>query len=880
MEREKYVRWVWIIAVLVVFSYFLETPGKVRGANNPFIEGADTAYVDDDYRPGATNPVQNPARYYLRRDDLLCTLFGRPGNNTLTRNWDKATGTDLTDWANDTSAVLNEPKYGNGLNGGAISPTALAMGRINGPEKDDVVGAFYYIDGKKVKPYVFFVDHPEINTARRDTFRELRFADETSFDDYWSIDIAVGDLDRKLNGNGEYNDEIVLIFRVNDNYPGDDGDVFVAVLDNDLDMIGWSWSSELLDHPRDYNGHTHAFMSVTVGDYDNDGACEIATGFRYEHAYSWNQKFLISTWQLILGSDRIWYLQAGDHLTYMPKDDESMLCPYNMVDMTSGDFNGDGTDEFAVAVSSFQGDTAPTDLYPKAPYLTIFTTGKNLEIEEKGSWHTRLSQNVGTVRGASITSGLFKYDGADFTTARRQIAMSGIYNEGSNNYWPNLMTFQVDDDFNPSLAGCFENSGPYDYSNDTTCIPKITAGNFKGIDSETITEQVAISWVENKQPKFGVFDLDSSLKPYFKYKGDFNPGHPDTCTCQWSSASIVAADRDGKGYYLGSPIHLEIPSFIRANYVVQEPPKHLDYIPVYDSSTRKWLWKLVRVSRDRKFYASFEYGTDNTLVTKHTDTSNFDIGGSEQVSAKETVGQDVGCASADVTIKQKEKLAYDYDSVTQKVNGHYQEVTTQAQYNSDRDDYIQALFKVMDIWRYRIYGYETPNKLHGFYEVVMPGPTHETLNTWGLNLSDYYQPLHENGNILSYPQTQEDTEFLPEDLGSFSVNGIPWSRPMSLDTEVTWGSGSGQTSIKWYHEYWSEDTKTHTHKLNFNADFQAGFSAKANVVAEEQKWYANIDVSFHTDKSWSDTSFTENTMSTTDLITLYFPLKRKLGPEL
>lgn len=875
MWARKFVGLALIVLAVSIHLFASHTKGEMGITASP--ENNLYGSADAPYRPGATNPVKNPGRLYLMRDDILCTLFGKVNDNTLTRNWNRPANTDLTSWVNDSSASLSEPDYGNGLNKNVISPTALAMGRINGPQKDDVVGAFYYIDGKTVKPYVFFVDNPQLNTKATDPFRPIYFAPDTAHDDYYSIDIAVGDLDRKLNAQGEYNDEIVVLFR---SRWADDADrvATVAVLDKDLKLIDFNYGNSILDYPTGNNEYTRPYFSVTLGDYDEDGACEIAIGFRTADSHGGNQKYEISTYQL--NSEGT----IPRYDSYVYGIDTTGNFQYNAVDLTSGDFNGDGTDEIAVSVSSFQ-NVDPYDQLNLVPYLSIFTTDRDLNLEKRGTWHP-LDVNfwIGSVRGAGVTSGLFKFNpSAGYTTARKQIAMACIprdFRDGVS-YYSNAITFEVNDQFTPSMVDYYVGGGDaVYYPIDNTSIPKITAGNFKGIDTKTVTEQIAVSWAESERdkwgkegppkPKFAVYDVDENLKLGLKYHGDFKPGQPETSDQEFMSVPIVAADRDGNGYYLGAPIHLVVPQSVRANYVIQEPPKHLDYLPVDDSGN----WEVVRVSRTRGFYATFTYDKTKTLETEHTDTTNFDIGGSEKVSAKETVGEDVGIADATVTLKESEKLAYDYDSVTKDLNGHYQAVTTKAEYDSNRDDYIQALFKVMDIWRFPIYGLKTQNRLNAFYEVVMPGPTTETLNTWGLSLPDYYQPLHENGNILSYPQISD--EKFPEDLGSFKVKGVDISEAMSAETVVTWGEGSGSTEIQWGKDSWSEATKTHTHKLNFNADFQVGFHGEVNEITTKEKWYANIDLSFHTGKSWSKTDFTKNTISTTNLISLYLPSTGKI----
>ena len=857
------------IMATVVFTGIFFTAEALQGAD-PVRETSPGTTVTD-YRPGKTNPVKNPGRLYLFRDDWLCTLFGNMGEHTLTKNWNTPTGTDLTNWENDTSAALMIPHYGNELNKNVISPTALAMGRIKSSAKDDVVGAFYYYskDKNTVIPYVFFVDDPEVNTEVSGAFSSKSFYSPADAD-YYSINIAVGDLDRKLNDAGEYNDEIVVAFRQRGDDMLSNNYVNVVVLDKDMKLIAWNSSNFSLDYPTGSNYGTHPYFSVTMGDYDNDGKCEVAVGLRTADSNGEYQKYEISTYQMDSEG-----FPRYDHYVY-DIDSGSSHYQFNAVDLTSGDFNGDGIDDIAVSISSFQPVIDSIYMDNLVPYLLIFTTDKELKLEKRGTWHPYdfPNERYGSVRGAGITSGLFKYNPTGgFSTARRQIAMASIIKESDIAYYYNVITFEIDDDFKPLVKDVFFDhrlESKISYDGDNTSIPKITAGNFKGIDDKTIGEQIAVSWAENKHPKFAVFDMDEELKLSLKYHGDFHPGQTGTSDQEFMSVPIVAADRDGKGYYLGAPIHLKVPKFIRANYVIQEPPKHLDYLP--DDND---IWKVVRVSRNRNFYASFTDVEETTFKTTHEDKTNFDIGGSEKVSAKETVGDDVGIANADVTLKQSEQLAYDYDSVTKSLNGNYQKVIGSAQYNSDRDDYIQTQYKVMDIWRYPIYGLKTKDKKNGFYEVVMPGPTTELLDAWGFDLSDYYQPIHENGNILSYPQISDET--FPSDLGNFKVDGKVQlnkkGKPLSLSKQTveTWGSGSGTRAIEWGEDSWSTSTKSHTHKLNFNADFQVGFHAEASEVAEKQKWYAFVDLSFHVGKSWSTTDFSENTMSSSKGITLVFP---------
>ena len=846
---------VWMI-IVIVFSVW-GSCANAATLDLPAISDGDSS----DYRPGATNPVSNPGRFYLMKDDMLCTLFGKPSDNTLTINWNKPTktdtDTDLTDWTNNASTVLNEPDYGNGLPNG-ISPTALAAGRINGPEKDDVVGAFYYLDGQQVKPYVFFVDNPELNTKATGAFEYIGLNNATSDDSFYNIAIAVGDLDRKLNADGEYNDEIVVVFSRGgaDASSGTGVKLWVAVLNKHLKLQGYVQTDDVLDWPTDNNIETYPIYSVALGDYDGDGADEIAIGFRTSDSHGGNQKYAISTFCCDM------YLIPNPADTYIYSLDTADGYQYNVVDLTSGDFNGDGTDEIAVAISSFLDCN-----YRLKPYVLIFSTDKDLNLKKESTWHPGNNYIYDSVRGCSITSGLFKYDPtAGYTTARRQIAMVGISWSGSGTYIPTVMTLDINDDFEVSLADFVNWHDTWEQDN--TAVPKITSGNFKGTTSDLPTEQLAISWCESKHPKFAVLDVDD-LKLSVKYEDYFQPGHVYTNDQELSSVPIVAADRDGSGYYLGAPIHISISQYLRPNYIMQAPPQHLDYLP--DESGQ---WQLVRVSRNRNFFSSFSDSDQTTFESTHETRTNFDIGGSEKYTSRETVEALWGCAA--VTFNASEKLAFDYNSVTSDLDGQYSSVTSSFQYTAADDDYLQVERRIIDIWRYRIYGL-TDGELNGFYEVVMPSSVTETSDTPGCALYEYYRPIHENGNILSYPQIGD--QYIPEDLGSFTVcdpDGtnceVISSSGMTGNIVETWGGRNpGSRNIGWQEDSWSEEEKSQTKKLNFNADLQIGFHAKAYEIAVKEKFCNDLDLTFHLGKSWSTTDYSKTILSSSKGVSVNIP---------
>ena len=67
----------------------------------------------------------------------------------------------------------------------------------------------------------------------------------------------------------------------------------------------------------------------------------------------------------------------------------------------------------------------------------------------------------------------------------------------------------------------------------------------------------------------------------------------------------------------------------------------------------------------------------------------------------------------------------------------------------------------------------------------------------GLDL-DWYQPLHENGNILSYPAPSNNT-FTPPDLGTYGIPCPKWT-PLIVLMASRPGNGRDDTGIGGVHQ--------------------------------------------------------------------------------
>ena len=223
-----------------------------------------------------------------------------------------------------------------------------------------------------------------------------------------------------------------------------------------------------------------------------------------------------------------------------------------------------------------------------------------------------------------------------------------------------------------------------------------------------------------------------------------------------------------------------------------------------------------------------------------------------------------------MTASESEGVSYDYKSVTSKLNGNYSAVTAGESFDTSTDDALQLKTMWMDIWRYPIYGLKTTKGKNAFYEVVLPG-NEVYMNVPGTGCSDYYQPIHENGNLLSYPWIT-DSKF-PYDLGSFQVTGVklPLKKVMTLPQDLTYGSNLQTWYVDWVDESWTTETSTQTKTLSESADFKLGFSGTASALIAGGSWSIDVDLSFHNENSWSNTSYSESKTTMAGKVTVQVP---------
>ena len=189
---------------------------------------------------------------------------------------------------------------------------------------------------------------------------------------------------------------------------------------------------------------------------------------------------------------------------------------------------------------------------------------------------------------------------------------------------------------------------------------------------------------------------------------------------------LAAYDYAGDAIYLGAPVHFTIYDNIDTDFVLQEPPKH----SYYDNNPQSATYgQVITISRRDEFNVSLQDSTSTTFESTSTDTTATTIGEALEASAGLTVkkGFDIGIAKLEGSLSGDFKYTskWSEEETTKNINSQFGSRTVSFAGATNRDDYLSGRAQIIDIWRYRVYGFAVPSdgdQRNGFYDIMLPGP--------------------------------------------------------------------------------------------------------------------------------------------------------------
>lgn len=857
------------------------------------------AFTQTGPQPGVKDPLGNPGRYNMfPSHDLMA--FIPEGDMT-----------HLTPYSFDTSLNLNALAYEYPQPYQADSNQLVgASGRILTPDKAQAVYARR--SGSDVAVTFYGPGSVQPSTTLPGLADRIKRPDQGhgAFEAADFMDIAAADLDKVPDASGNNHDEVIVAYAGTGQ--NNQLSVNLAVLDYTSDKLDSypapvATTTAVLSHtinadrfsssPNEGNGPyvlpVDNVLAVASGDFDGDGQNEIAVLHIQDGPTSW-----LTTFRYTNDGQGHRTLKEVSSVANNPRALD--LSFGASVDLAAGDFNGDGKDE--LIVNNLQWGVAQYDYGPMVYTETDFAavqSDANLNLTYVGRYiFNKLDANGQGVAipwgnfqqypRVQLVGGLFKFDPQnDPSLNRRQFAIA--WNPPANAFvaGPGLneiavATFDVSNDLktisplaNTFLMNTGDNSPPQQRFS-------IAAGNFRGNGNiqDPLWSLAVLTWANNGNVDLSMlFVSPTAIALGQKY----NFG--STTVDPFARMPVVAADLEGKSVYLGAPVHMMIEGMINTDFVLQEPPKHAFYDNDPASPT---YGQIVNVSRQNKFNVSLLTSTKQTFSATSKDSSSWNIGGSVEASAGETVGFNGAITSAKVSVDVTAKVGYDYNRNKDSYNSNYSETTITQTEATDNDDKIIGKLQTFDVWRYRVYGVSVTDSqdqpANGFYEVVLPGPV-IPFDAGGRD-EDWYQPVYENGNLLSYPQATAQS-FTPSDLGSYRVPCpsasdaacIPCklasdpsctliggksltkvvTAPLVSSRKINFDGTSGTLAYDYQNTISSGGSIGYSHTLAESADVKVAYSAKLFISQTR----ASVDVGVHNSNSWGNTQ-TSDTSTTSE----------------
>ena len=624
----------------------------------------------------------------------------------------------------------------------------------------------------------------------------------------WWYDIAIGDLDKHVDADTNYRDEVVVAYATQ-SANGDYLTPVVAVLDYTTNAsaptVTWVKGSATAIYKWTlsiYAGRDVAVipLSVVTGDFDGDASKEIAVAyvidwraigvavFRYTTTETDGvvSHALIPVSPLAFGLDK-----SGDSWGFQ-----------GPIDAAAGDFDGDGKDELSVAAVA----DAATDPQQIAVDLKTFKANDDLTMAQVSTaipYEDSASKSGSIfVSGVQLAAGLFKYAPSNdptvdsFNINRRQLALATNGSSGA----VDLRTLVYDANLTPTLPAASEGYAPYRRIPASGSPPGrlnfwLAAGGFNGLRSgdsaaDMVWSLAFTTWADNGQVLY-LFDPNPSTgalgtAPFTKTLSTIANTSKST-----SVAPVVAYDYGmpptgiqtpgvlyGDSQYLGAPVYFRIEGIPMVDYILQEPPKHVYWKITEPDGDCKQQYAVCNVSAQDAFTLGKTDTTTIGMTSDYHDTYDNSWG----VSETATIGfayKPMPLLPPKVEGSFTESFGYDFAEHHDDYNRNQTQRTLTLQHAATRDDAIGYRVQGIDVWRYPVFGVavqdpdgnEMPN---AFLDITAPTPNDDMSLTGGIDALDWYQPVHENNNILSYPKpaygtTPEEDFYEPADMGSFQI---------------------------------------------------------------------------------------------------------------
>lgn len=270
---------------------------------------------------------------------------------------------------------------------------------------------------------------------------------------------------------------------------------------------------------------------------------------------------------------------------------------------------------------------------------------------------------------------------------------------------------------------------------------------------------------------------------------------------------LLQGDIQGRSVVLGDPTKVTITTHLQPDLVLAIPPMHIDYIRDVDNLGPQGKPSVLNLTVMPSVPApgvafSTEYAFGSTASTSASSTStssySYSYGGSSE--QKVTFGNP---KASFVSVDLKESGKSSYDNSVSKNDTNYQSVTNSLSETTGFADHLFYTQSRLNIYYYPVLGQyicpgDTPDCSDSQKQPVYvqySGPDLIEKNDIDATTQEWYQPVHEIGNVFSYPWSLSLLQQEKPNLVALTTDPAPWrSTDTSMSSYNTTWKGGGSSS--------------------------------------------------------------------------------------
>ncbi|MCO5214251.1 MAG: VCBS repeat-containing protein, partial [Caldilinea sp.] len=346
----------------------------------------------------------------------------------------------------------------------------------------------------------------------------------------------------------------------------------------------------------------------------------------------------------------------------------------------------------------------------------------------------------------------------------------------------------------------------------------LASGHFASVpsnadSSDAFDLQIALA-LATSPPQIWIYDVDAP--------NNYTPSRVTNQTLDSSLGilaqhsafnKLVAGDLQGRSDHLGPPTKIKVESHLQPAVVLAAPPMHADYV-LPDQQTANGPAIVNFTAVPNAYNTAYTQGGSTSSNSARTDTTSYTYSYAESTDEKFSFNVPL-VSSVSGEFKQSWKQQYDKTS-------------TNYSYDKVEDDYSLAQASGLNdtIWYqsndFYVYFYPvlgqsvcpvelpscTADQMQPLY-VSFSGPVDSTISPLDGGTTEWYQPVHEEGQIFSYAWdvSQLKTRF-------------PESEVMSTEDVIftTDSSPATQRSVKWITDSQQMTSTQNTYTHSFETD--------------------------------------------------------------